>query len=142
MLQLQAILLCLALGLAQVNAHFLLNYPTTVGFNDDQEGTAPCGGFDVSFANVTNFYVGGDSIAVTSTHPASTWLFRATLDTKAAGNWSVLLPAIAQATLGQFCEKSVTVPASFAGQQGVIQVIEDAVDGQLFQVRIALYHYS
>ena len=138
MLQLQAILLSFAFWLAQVNAHFLLNYPTTVGFDDDLEATAPCGGFDVSFANVTNFYVGGDSIALTSTHPASTWLFRATLDTKGEGNWSVLLPAIAQQTQGPFCEKSVMVPASFAGQQGVIQVIEDAVDGQLFQVCITL----
>jgi hypothetical protein len=118
---LQLILLSLAFWLAQVDAHFLLNYPTTVGFDDDLEATASCGGFDVSVANVTNFYVGGGSIALTFTHSASTGLFRATLDTKAAGNWSVLLPAIAQQTHGQFCEKSVTVPASFAGQQGVIQ---------------------
>jgi hypothetical protein len=140
MLQLQATLLSLILGLAQVNAHFLLNYPVTVGFNDDQEATAPCGGFSVSFTNVTNFYVGGDSIALTSTHPASTGLFRATLDTTAGGNWSVLLPAIAQQTQGQFCEQGVMVPASFAGQKGVIQVIEDAVDGQLFQVRLLIFN--
>lgn len=78
--------------------------------------------------------MGGDAIALTSLHPASIWLFRATLDTTAAGNWSVLLPAVAQDTQGQFCEKGVAVPASFAGQKGVIQVIEDAVDGQLYQV--------
>jgi hypothetical protein len=137
MLQLQPVILVLVLGLPQVNAHFLLNYPTTVGFSDDQEGTAPCGGFTVSFANTTNFYVGGDAIALTSTHPASTWLFRATLDKMAGGNWSVLLPAIAQQTQGQFCEPGVTVPASFAGQNGVVQVIEDAVDGQLYQVRVS-----
>jgi len=130
---------CLCLGLAQVNAHFLLNYPATVGFDDDNEGEAPCGGFNVTFDNSTNFYVGGDAIALTSTHPAATWLFRATLDTTAAGNWSVLLPAVAQQGLGNFCEQGVTVPASFAGQKGVIQVVQDAVDGQLFQV--CLYHF-
>jgi hypothetical protein len=136
MVHLRISLLGLVLGLAQVNAHFLLNYPTTVGFDDSKEATAPCGGFTVSFANTTNFYVGGDAIALTSTHPASTWLFRATLDTTAGGNWSILLPAIAQQTQGQFCEPGVTVPAAFAGQKGVIQVIEDAVDGQLYQVRV------
>lgn len=130
----RSLLIGLCLGLVQVNAHFLLNYPASVGFSDGDEGKAPCGGFDVSFSIVTNFYVGGDAIALTSTHPGSVWLYRATLDTTAAGNWTVLLPAIAQATQGQFCEKDVTVPASFAGQKGVIQVIEDAVDGQLFQV--------
>ncbi len=32
----------------------------------------------------------------------------------------------------------MAVPASFAGQKGVIQVIEDSVDGELFQVRLPL----
>lgn len=139
MLQLQTVLLGLVLGLSSVNAHFLLNYPTTVGFNDNNEDIAPCGGFDVSFANSTNFYVGGDSIALTSIHPAATWLFRATLDKTAAGNWTVLLPAVAQQGQGQFCEH-VAVPASFAGQQGVIQVIQDAIDGLLYQVCIPIFH--
>jgi hypothetical protein len=136
MVQLSTVLTGLCVALVPVNAHFLLNYPTTVGFNDDNEGNGPCGGFTVDFskANVTNFYVGGDAIALTSTHPASVWLMRATLDQTAGGNWTNLLPAIAQQTLGNFCETGVKVPESFAGQKGVIQVIEDAVDGQLYQV--------
>jgi hypothetical protein len=129
-----SVVLGLCLGVAQVNAHFLLNYPTSIGFDDSKQGTGPCGGFDVTFDNTTNFYVGGDAISLTSTHPASTWLFRATLDQKAAGNWSVLLPAIAQQTQGQFCEQGVVVPSSYAGQKGVIQVVESTVDGRLFQV--------
>jgi len=28
-------------------AHFLLNYPPTIGFDDDLEGTAPCGSYNV-----------------------------------------------------------------------------------------------
>lgn len=35
------------------------------GFDDDAEGTAPCGGFTVGFDNnVTDFHVDGDSIAM------------------------------------------------------------------------------
>jgi hypothetical protein len=30
-------------------AHFLLNYPPTLGFSDDNEGIGPCGGFPVVF---------------------------------------------------------------------------------------------
>lgn len=56
----------LALLATSANAHFLLNYPTSIGFSDDDEGTAPCGGFTPDFAtdNVTDFYVGGDNIAL------------------------------------------------------------------------------
>jgi len=57
-----------ALLASSSSAHFLLNFPPTIGFSDDDETTAPCGGFTVDFAtdNVTDFHVGGDSIAVVS----------------------------------------------------------------------------
>lgn len=136
------------------SAHFLLNYPQTVGFVDDDETTAPCGGFSVDFTkdNVTDFHVGGDSIAVVriltpsrpkkfltsaqqSVHPQAVWLFRATLDTTATtGNWTSLLPSILQDALGSYCEKNVVVPASWAGKKGVIGVVQDAPDGILYQV--------
>lgn len=50
------------------SAHFLLNYPPTIGFSDDDEGTAPCGNFAVDFSkdNVTDFHVDSDVIAVVS----------------------------------------------------------------------------
>ncbi|KAK3933557.1 expression library immunization antigen 1 [Diplogelasinospora grovesii] len=72
--------------------HFLLNYPPTIGFDDSLEGDSPCGSFTVDFTkdNVTDFYVGGNAVAITSIHPQATWLFRATLDTSAAGAECVL----------------------------------------------------
>jgi hypothetical protein len=84
---------------------------------------------------VTDFHVDGNAIAVTSIHPQATWLFRATLDLTAASNWTSLLPAIQQTGLGAYCEPGVTVPSSWAGQKGVIGVVQDAPDGILFQVR-------
>jgi hypothetical protein len=128
------------LALAMISpstAHFLLNYPPTIGFDDSLEGTPPCGSFTVMFStdNVTDFHVGGNAIAVTSIHPQATWLFRATLDLNATTNWTSLLPAIQQTGLGDYCEPDVTVPSSWAGQKGVIGVVQDAPDGILFQVR-------
>jgi hypothetical protein len=130
--------------IGQSTAHFLLNYPPTIGFNDASEATPPCGSFTVNFStdNVTDFHVGGDSIAVTSIHPQATWLFRATLDQTATGNWTDLLPAIVQTGLGPYCEPDVTVPTSYAGSKGVIQVVQDAPDGILYQVRRTIYLYS
>jgi hypothetical protein len=50
----------------QGNAHFLLNFPPTIGFDDTLEATAPCGSFTVNFStdNVTDFHVGGDTLAM------------------------------------------------------------------------------
>ena len=119
------------------SAHFYLNHPPTIGFDDALEASAPCGSFPVDFSkdNVTDFHVGGDYIALTSIHPVATWLFRATLDQSALpSNWTSLLPTIQQQGLGDYCEPSVQVPQSFAGQKGVIGVVQDAPDGILYQV--------
>lgn len=126
----------LALAIAPSTAHFLLQYPPTIGFDDTLEATAPCGSFTVDFSkdNVTNFHVAGDAIAVTSIHPQATWLFRATLDQNATSNWTALLADVTQTGLGDFCEPAVTVPSSWAGQKGVIGVVQDAPDGILYQV--------
>ena len=137
MAYLSSLLYCLlVVFLSHSTAHFLLNYPPTIGFDDSLEATPPCGSFTVDFStdNVTDFHVGGDSLAMTSIHPQATWLFRATLDQTASGNWSVLLPAIVQTGLGDYCEQDVRVPAMFAGSKGVIQVVQDAPDGILYQV--------
>jgi hypothetical protein len=127
--------------IGQSAAHFYLNYPPTIGFDDALEATPPCGSFTVDFSkdNVTNYHVGGDSLALTSIHPQATWLFRATLNQAAAGNWTDLLPAILQTGLGDYCERDIVVPASFAGSKGVIQVVQDAPDGILYQVRRRLH---
>ncbi|KAF8854267.1 hypothetical protein BDZ45DRAFT_627939 [Acephala macrosclerotiorum] len=129
------VFLAVFLLLGQSTAHFLLNYPPTIGFDDSLEGEAPCGSFTVDFStdNVTNYYVGGDTLAMTSIHPQATWLFRATLDITASGNWTSLLPAVQQTGLGDYCEPKVAVPASWAGSKGVIGVVQDAPDGILYQ---------
>lgn len=119
------------------SAHFLLNYPPTIGFDDSVETTAPCGSFTIDFTkdNLTSFNVGGSEIAVTSIHPQANWLFRAMLGSdQNANNWTQLMPIVQQTGLGAFCEPAIAVPASWAGQQGIIGVVQDAPDGILYQV--------
>jgi len=126
--------LLLLVRLTSVSGHFLLLSPNPIGpFDEDTEGSAPCGGPAITFSNTTDFHVDGDAIALESTHPAANWLFRATLDKTGSGNWTDLLPVVAQSALGAFCEPAVKVPESFAGQSGLIQVIQNAVDGELFE---------
>jgi hypothetical protein len=116
-------------------SHFLLNYPNSLGFDANNEDSGPCGGFSISFSNASDYHVSGDSIALTTLHPQSNFLFRGTLDSTASGNWSSFLPVVGQYGLGAFCEASVAAPAAWAGSNGIIQVIQDAEDGVHYQVR-------
>ncbi|KAJ5465221.1 uncharacterized protein N7458_000907 [Penicillium daleae] len=131
-----ALLGLLALAVSQSSAHFLLNYPSTIGFGDTLELTPPCGGFTVDFIkdNVTDFHVDGDTIAVTSIHPQSIWLFRSTLDLNVTtANWTDLLPAVEQTGIGDYCEPAVTVPGSWIGKKGVISVVQVSPTETLYQ---------
>ncbi|ETI23897.1 hypothetical protein G647_05704 [Cladophialophora carrionii CBS 160.54] len=116
------------------SAHFILQYPNSVGFSDDDEGTAPCGGFDVTFgSNDSSIPVGGFPVSVLSTHPASDFLFRATLDQEPPFNFTNLLPVVSETGIGEFCLPALVAPAEFAGNPGVIQVIQKGPDGVLYQ---------
>ena len=118
------------------SAHFQLNAPPTIGFDEDNEGKGPCGGFTPDFTkdNVTDFHVGGEPIALFLGHPQADWLFRGTLDTSASGNWTQLFPIVRQSGLGDFCEPGISAPSAWVGQQGVVGIVAQAVDGLLYQV--------
>lgn len=47
----------------------------------------------------------------------------------AAANWTNLIPSVQQTGLGAFCEPTITVPSTFAGSRGVINVVADGPDG-------------
>lgn len=127
--------LLLAALLPSTFAHFVLNYPNSLGFDDDNEGESPCGGFGITFgSNDTNVTVGSFAVASTSTHPQANWLFRYTTSTEEPYNWTNILPVISQSGIGAFCLPNLNVPESLAGQQGVIQVTQSAADGALYQV--------
>jgi len=119
----------------QATAHFILQYPPSLGFDDDTESTAPCGGFTVSFnSSDASVPIGGFPISMLSTHPAADWLFRATLDQQAPFNWTNLLPVVSEVGLGQFCIPDFQTPSDFSGKSGVLQVIQHGPDGILYQV--------
>ncbi|EXJ62240.1 hypothetical protein A1O7_02673 [Cladophialophora yegresii CBS 114405] len=116
------------------SAHFILQYPNSLGFSDDDEGTSPCGGFDVTFGNNdSSVPVGGFPVSVLTTHPASDFLFRATLDQEPPFNFTNLLPVVSETGIGEFCLPALVAPADFAGKPGVIQVIQNGPDGTLYQ---------
>ena len=133
--------LSLALALAPLaSTHFIVNTPAPLGSNIDNEDTVPCGGFTPSTSEVTtNFHVGGDAIGVSTLHAQSSFAYRAMLgQSLSAPNWTVLIPTIQQYGLNNFCEPSIAVPASWVGQAGLMQIIQDAEDGVHYQVCVPL----
>src|SRR5882757_3174175 len=91
----------LSFSVCAVKSHFILQSPTSLGFDDDSEGDSPCGGFDVVFNGTEDsVQVGGFAVSMLSTHPAADWLFRATLDQIAPFNWTNLLPVVSETGLG------------------------------------------
>ncbi|KAK3938583.1 hypothetical protein QBC46DRAFT_220684, partial [Diplogelasinospora grovesii] len=114
-----------------VAGHFVLQVPTSIGFDDVKEGTAPCGGFDItSRTGVSEWPVAGAPIQIISTHPQAEWEIKAALlnDT-----FRYLLPKISQQGLGEFCLPSVPGIKEWEGLDGVMQMIQHAVDGALYQ---------
>lgn len=125
----------LGLALAPVAlAHFKVNVPAPWNGNIDNEDTSPCGGGSPT-ASSADFHVGGDAIGIQSLHAQSFIAYRGLLGTSVSSpNWTVLMPTIEQFGLNGFCEPSISVPESWAGSKGVLQVIQDAEDGVHFQV--------
>lgn len=121
-------------------AHFTMVTPPSIGFSDENEGAAPCGGFtpDLSGNDLTEFHVEGDAIAMLNGHPQSNWLFRgASFGNGTATQcsaWTQLFPIVQQSGFNTFCEPAVTAPAEWVGTKGVISVVASAVDGLLYQV--------
>lgn len=124
---------------ALATAHFTVTAPPAVGpFDEDTEGTSPCGGVTLDFTkdNVTDFHVGGEAIELFLGHPQASWLFRATTDLTGSSNWTQIYPIFTQTGEGDYCQEAVAAPASLAGQQGVLGVVCDGPDGLLYQVRL------
>ncbi|EME47315.1 hypothetical protein DOTSEDRAFT_69295 [Dothistroma septosporum NZE10] len=127
----------LALAAASLSAaHFTLTWPTTAGFNDDDEPTAPCGGATV-IVNDTAPEINVDrfAVAIYSSHPAGNWTFRATQSTGAPYNFTEIVPSVTSTGPGDFCLTDLRIPygSSWVGSSGILQVIDNSVDGTLYQ---------
>ena len=131
-------LIASALLLSTATAHFQLISPPALPGNADDQGTAPCGGGkpDLSQNTATDFHVDGQHVQLFLGHAQGTWLIRATLDDKAAGNWTQVFPIFQQSGRGNFCEPAVTLPQEWVGKKGFIGLNSNAGDGVLYQVRL------
>ncbi|KAF4627118.1 hypothetical protein G7Y89_g11034 [Cudoniella acicularis] len=118
---------------ALTEAHFVLQIPTSLGFNDGLEATGPCDTFSpTDRTTVTNWPIGGDVIQVLTTHNEVIWNINAAL-LNAPSTFVPLVPSIDQKGVGTFCLPSVPGNAAWVGQDAILQVIQNGVDGKLYQ---------
>lgn len=120
--------------IAPVWGHWVLNSPTAMGFDDETESKAPCGGFDIANrTTVTEWPVAGQPVSLLSAHTSSIFEFRAALvsDPK---NWITMQPNVSQKGAGHVCFSQVPGVESLAGQDAVVQMIANGADGPLYQV--------
>lgn len=119
---------------ATTSAHFVLNWPPTAGFLDDEEVNGPCGGATVTVnSSSPEVQVGRFAAQIQSSHPTGNWQFRATLDTQEPYNWTNLSMVQTEGP-GIFCLNYLSAPENFAGNAGILQVIDYSGDGTLYQV--------
>ncbi|KAI0428071.1 hypothetical protein F5Y09DRAFT_11720 [Xylaria sp. FL1042] len=133
---LQSVVTSALLLAASAHAHFTVQYPTTVGeFKDDDEGTAPCGGYspDLATIDTVDFHVAGDAIATMSTHPQTNWLYRITTDDLSKNNWTQIYGIVQQNGPGEFCVNAVTLPSEYVGQKAILSIVGAGLDGVLYQ---------
>ncbi|KAK6499666.1 hypothetical protein TWF481_010029 [Arthrobotrys musiformis] len=127
-------LLLSLLTVSVANAHFTLRYPEPLGKSAAKQDQGPCGGYTID-ANtaVTEFHVDGDAVAYSSSHPEVKVLFRIIEGSSPDGANSYKgYPIVEQYGSGDFCEPTVTAPKSLVGKQGIVQVVQNAVDGMLY----------
>ncbi|KAK5121665.1 hypothetical protein LTR85_004837 [Meristemomyces frigidus] len=116
------------------SAHFILHWPPTAGFDDDLESTSPCGSATVTVnSSSPQVQIDRFAIMIQNTHPQGEWMFRGTTDTQAPYNWTDITPVVNTTGIGDFCLDDMHAPSEFAGKAGVIQVVDNSVDGMLYQ---------
>ncbi|KEY74953.1 hypothetical protein S7711_01302 [Stachybotrys chartarum IBT 7711] len=108
-----------------VQAHWILNVPPTLGFDDVYEGIAPCGNIDPSLRNgtITRYPIAGHPIGFLNTHSHALFEFSvATLDD--LDHWEPVGGTLSTHGAGEFCIDRFPLPRRYVGKNAVLQIIE------------------
>ncbi|ORY67514.1 uncharacterized protein BCR38DRAFT_407487 [Pseudomassariella vexata] len=124
-------LLCL-LCAPLIHAHFVLQDPPNIGFDDDKENQAPCGSFDASKRTVvTKYPVDGGTLSMLTTDEAMDITINI-----APANGSMKFRTLMKLQIkgtGSFCLPSMPVAESLSGTDALMQVVAKSSDGTLYQ---------
>ncbi|KAF2741117.1 hypothetical protein EJ04DRAFT_507531 [Polyplosphaeria fusca] len=119
-------------------AHFVLNWPTARGFEDEKAVNFPCGGFDSVKEPRTEFPLNGGPIQLDFHHTQTNIKVLLALGDDPGNNYNIVLrPTFAEEGPGNFCLGSVSIPSGLnisSGTNGTIQVVSNGdPSGGLYQ---------
>ncbi|KAF3941998.1 hypothetical protein ABW19_dt0202373 [Dactylella cylindrospora] len=120
------------------SAHFILEVPASLGFDDENEDLGPCGGFDQTNRTggvQTNWPKKGGPVGIVTTHDEAIWEFKASV-VPFTDRWVNLSDNVTQsAGVGSICFSNIPGPRNplWYGRKGVIQVIQHGHHGPLYQ---------
>lgn len=132
-----ALLVCLQL----VSAHFTLTYPSSRGFDDTKEATAPCGGFDTPSAQRVQLPIDGAFIEINSGHTSYTYIINALAkNNPTTADFSNTSSLVQVAQGGRNYPQAACLPLSFtqdikSNTNVTLQVVYNGGDGLLYQVK-------
>lgn len=122
-------------------AHFVLDWPTNRGFDDEQAVNGPCGGFN-DVKTRTDFPLSGGPIQLDMHHTQTKVAVYLALGNDPTSYSITLLPQLAEEGPGDFCLGSVNIPSDLnitSGTNATIQVVSNGdPSGGLYQVRLAM----
>ncbi|KAF3941994.1 hypothetical protein ABW19_dt0200693 [Dactylella cylindrospora] len=124
-----------ALSLASIaSAHYFLQSPPSIGFDDTTLTEAPCGGFSATdrSGGVTDWPINGYPFSVVTTHLDVVWTLKAALLSDVS-NFVDIYPNVHQTGISEFCLPAIPGVAAWVGQEAVFQVVQKAPDGDLHQ---------
>ncbi|KKY22586.1 putative gpi anchored [Phaeomoniella chlamydospora] len=120
-----------------VSAHFVLDYPTARGFDEDTLVNFPCGGQNSVSSNRTTVSTDGFAIELTMGHDEAAVEVLLGLGNDPGESFNIVLKqTFREEGLGSFCLSDVTLPSSLNltdGQNATLQVITNGdPDGGLY----------
>jgi hypothetical protein len=119
------------------SAHFLMQYPTSVGFDEDKAAQAPCGSFDINNrTTVTQWPASGAPIDILSVDNSVAAVVNFAMANGTATKFTRGM-SINMTGQGDLCLPQVKLPAGMTNMVGmdmVVQVVGKTDDGMVYQV--------
>ena len=120
-------------------AHFLLDWPTARGFDDDKASNFACGGFDSVKTPRTSWPLTGAPIQLDMHHTQTNLAVYMSVGENPGTNFNItLVPQFAMDGPGDFCIGMVSVPAGLNISDGTLATIQVVSNGDptggLYQV--------
>ncbi|KAG1441948.1 hypothetical protein G6F56_011269 [Rhizopus delemar] len=127
----QGLVQIICLGLVSFQAvlgHFTLTYPSSRGFNEDQESISPCGGFNTASSERVVFPLQNAFIEINSGHTSYSYQINAI-----TGNSTTLVGSGSRSYPQASCLSLNSLDGISAGTNTTLQVVYNGGDGLLYQ---------